>query len=263
MASKLLRVNSKYRTPNSASNTDFTVNIQTRDLENISRCVLLSATIPRQFGNVYAPHNIIYGSAHDSPQVAPQPFSIVIPPGLYTSSTLAEALNTILNAEFSFITVTYDDTKKRIKIMAATSMPPLFQMYIKHDDGLAQTCGFTSYMNVGGLQKEVYAESATALQGVSQIYVESVFIGNRACLDVLTNGLSIPLVNVIGCGSTPEGFDINYQASNQDCWEIAYNYENTGLANLCSVDCKICDTYGNVLPLPKNQNVDLVFKIYK
>ena len=262
MASKLLRINSKYRTPNSASNTDFTVNIQTRDLENISKCVLLSATIPRQFGNVYAPGNIIYGSAHDSPQVAPQPFSIVIPPGLYTSSTLAEALNTILNAEFSFITVSYDDTKKRIKVVASASMPPLFQMYLNHNDGLSLTCGFTSIIIIGA-QKEVYAESATSLQGVSQVYVEIIFIGNRACLDILENGLSIPLVNVIGCASVPEGFDINYVASNPDCWEIDYNVENTGMANLRTVDIRICDTYGNILPLPKNQNIDLVFRVYK
>ena len=262
MASKLLRINSKYRTPNSPSNTDFTVNIQTRDLENISKCVLLSATIPRQFGNVYAPNNVIRGSAHDSPQTQPLPFSIAIPPGLYTSATLAAELNTILNAEWAFITVTYDDTKKRIKIVAGPTMPPLFQMYLNHDDGLSQTCGFTSTIFLG-LQKEVYAESPTSLQGISQVYIESIFVANRACLDVLENGLSIPLVNVIGCASVPEGFDINYQASNHDCWEIDYAVENTGLCNLRSVDIKICDTHGNILPLPKNQNVDLVFKVYK
>ena len=259
MASKLLRVNSRYKTPNSASNTDFTVNIQTRDLENISRCVLMSATIPRNFGNVYEPNNILRGFVSTSPSVA-QPFSVVVQPGSYNSSTLASALSTAIGVLFPHISMSYDDTLKRIKVVSTNSP---HDMYISADDPLAQICGFTRPIIVGVVQKEAYAQSPTSLQGVSQVYIESTFIGNRACLDILENGLSIPLVNVIGCGSVPEGFDINYQATNQDCWMIDYAVENTGLANLRTIDIRICDTFGNVLSLPKNQNVDLVFKVYK
>ena len=147
---------------------------------------------------------------------------------------------------------------KRIKFVS-TNPPPLFEMYISADDPLAQICGITEPIIVG----TAYAQSATSLQGVSQVYIESVFVGNRACLDILENGLSIPLVNVVGCGSIPEGFDINYQATNQESWMIDYNVENTGLCNLQTIDIRICDTYGNVLPLPKNMNVDLVFRVYK
>ena len=261
MASKLLRVNSRYKTPNSVSNTDFTVNIQTRDLENISRCVLLSATIPRSFGNVYEPNNILRGFYSVSPQAQPQPFSLVIPPGLYTSVTLAAALNTALVALFQFMGVSFDETMKRIKVQA-TNHPQLFSMYISHDEPLAQICGFTQTIFIG-TQNIAYAQSATSLQGVSQVYIESVFVGNRACLDILENGLSIPLVNVVACGSIPEGFDINYQATNPDCWMIDYNVENTGLCTLQTIDIRICDTFGNVLTLPKNMNVDLVFRVYK
>ena len=128
MASKLLRVNSRYKTPNSPSNTVFTVNIQT-----VSRCVLLSATIPRSFGNVYEPNNILRGFYSVSPQAQPQPFSLVIPPGLYTSVTLAAALSTALSALFPFMAVSFDETMKRIKV-EATNHPPLFSMYISHED---------------------------------------------------------------------------------------------------------------------------------
>ena len=126
MASKLLRVNSRYKTPNSVSNTDFTVNIQTRDLENISRCVLLSATIPRSFGNVYEPNNILRGFISVSPQTPASPFSVLIQPGLYTSPTLAVAINAVINRQFPHITVLYDDTMKRIKFVS-TNAPPLFE----------------------------------------------------------------------------------------------------------------------------------------
>ena len=262
MASKLLRVNSRYKTPNSVSNTDFTVNIQTRDLENISRCVLMSATIPRNFGNVYEPNNVLSGFVSTSPQIPAQPFSVVVQPGSYNSSTLASALSTAIGVPFPHISMSYDETLKRIKVVS-TNSPPLFDMYISADDPLAQLCGFTQSIVVGVMQKEVFAQSTTSLQGVSQVYIESTFIGNRACLDILENGLSIPLVNVIGCGSVPEGFDINYQALNEDCWMIDYAVENTGLANLRTIDIRICDTFGNVLTLPKNMNVDLVFRVYK
>ena len=262
MASKLLRVNSKYRTPNSKSNTDFTVNIQTRDLENISRCVLLSATIPRMFGNVYEPNNVLSGFYSVSPQIPAQPFSVVIPAGSYTSVTLAAALNTALIVLFPFMSVSFDETRRRMKVEATLDKPPLFDMYISSDDPLAGTCGFTQSIVVGA-QSTAYAQSATSLQGISQVYIELLFIGNRSCLDILENGLSIPLVTVVGCGSIPEGFDINYEATNPDCWMIDYNVENTGLANLRTIDIRVCDTFGNILPLPPNQNVDFVFRVYK
>ena len=49
--SKLLRLNSRYRTQSSKSNTDFTISIGTQDLENISRCTLLGVKFAKMFGN--------------------------------------------------------------------------------------------------------------------------------------------------------------------------------------------------------------------
>ena len=100
-------------------------------------------------------------------------------------------------------------------------------------------------------------------RGPTQVYVESVFIGKRACLDVIENGSSIPLVNVIPCALVPEGFHVNYSATNPDSWMINYDVESTGLANLRTVDIRICDEYGDVLPIPENQHVDLVFRVSK
>ena len=120
MASKLLRVNSRYKTPNSVSNTDFTVNIATRDLENISRCVLMSVTIPRNFGNVYEPNNILRGFVSTSPQTPAQPFSVVVQPGSYNSSTLASTLSSAIGVLFPHISISYDDTLKRITLIGCS-----------------------------------------------------------------------------------------------------------------------------------------------
>ena len=122
--------------------TLFTVNIASRDLENISKCVLLSATIPRNFGNVYEPINILHGFYSLTPQTPTQPFVLTIPPGLYNSVTQL-AVNSAIIVLFPFISVTFDETRKRITVSATHDKPPLFNMLIAHEDTLAHMCGFS------------------------------------------------------------------------------------------------------------------------
>ena len=139
-----------------------------------------------------------------------------------------------------------------------------FALDILSSSGLSRILGITDTISIFTfVEPDTYAQSPPALQGPTQVYVESVFIGNRACLDVIENGSSIPLVNVIPCALVPEGYDITYQATNPECWNINYDVESTGLANLRTVDIRITDSFGDVLPIPANQNVDLVFKVYK
>ena len=266
MLTKLLRVNSKYRTPNSASCTDFSVSLDSRDCENISQCVLLSATIPRQFGNVYAPNNVLRGQYSTTPL---NPFNSFLPvafpvtSGVYTAVQLAVELTRVISAEFAFIRVEFNELRQRMHFIA-TNAPDSFALNLSHESGLARILGITSNIFfVDEFSPDAYVDSPPALQGPTQVYVESVFVGNRACLDVLENGFSIPLVNVIPCALVPEGFDITYQATNSDGWAISYDVESTGLANLRTVDIRICDQYGDVLPIANNQHVDLVFKVYK
>jgi hypothetical protein len=257
-ATKLLRVNSRYRTPGSASCTDFSVNIASRDLEGISSVVLLSASIPRQFGNVWSWGNVLYTQVTENGE-PPQPLNIVIPPGLYTGKTLADKIASIVDPLFN-LSISFDEVKK-VFHFSVGEVPPGFQMLISSNGLLAQTCGITSdIMLVAGDQLD--APSQTSLQGVSQVYIESTFVANRACLDILENGLSIPLFAVVPCGLVPEGYVINYEAKT-DLWQIDYNVEGTGYANLRTIDVRICDTYGNVLTLPPNEHVDLVFRVTK
>ena len=266
LATKLLRINSKYRTPNSASCTDFSVSLSSRDCEGTSQCVLLSATIPRMFGNVYAPNNVLTGLISTTlfnPPDSFLPVAFQITPGTYTALLLAAELDRIINAEFSFIRVRFDEIRQRMHFIT-TGAPANFVLNLSHESGLARILGIvSSFFFVDTASPDAYVQYPPALQGPTQIYVESVFIGNRACLDVIENGSSIPLVNVIPCALVPEGFDITYQATNPDCWSINYDVESTGLANLRTVDVRITDTFGDVLPIPENQHVDLVFKVYK
>ena len=136
LATKLLRINSKYRTDGSASCTDFSVNIASRDCENISQCVLLSATIPRLFGNVYAPTNVLnclYSTTPLNPFNSFQPVAFQITPGTYTALTLAAELDRVMNAEFSFVRVRFDEIRQRV----TTDPPADFALDILSSGGLA------------------------------------------------------------------------------------------------------------------------------
>ena len=257
---KLLRVNSKYRTPNSASCTDFTVNIPVRDLENVGRCCLVSAKIPRMFPNVYGSDTVLHCLVSENVGQPPYAFDVTVSAGLYTIETLTEELNRQLNSEFLFLTVVYNKDNNRFRVVL-TNPPAAFSIEVLTTD-LAQLIGVTSPITMFG-SLTIYAQSPPALQGANSVYIESNFIANRSCLDVLENSLNIPLVNVIPCSTVAPGFDICYQIEHTDAWSIDYGAENTGLANLRSVDIRICDMYGNVLDIPPNCHVDLVFKIYK
>ena len=257
---KLLRINSKYRTPNSASCTDFTVNIPVRDLENVSRCCLVSAKIPRMFSNVYDTDCVLHCLVSENVGEPPYAFNVTVAAGLYTIEKLTAELDRQLNSEFLFLNVIYNKDNNRFRVVL-TNPPPDFTIEFLTTD-LAQLVGITSPIQMFG-DLAIYAQSPPALQGANSIYVESTFISNRACLDVLENGLNIPLCNVINCETVAPGFDICYMADHTDAWGIDYGAENTGLANLRSVDIRICDMYGNVLDNPPNCHVDLVFKIYK
>ena len=153
----------------------------------------------------------------------------------------------------------YNKDNNRFRVVL-TNPPAAFTIEVLTTD-LAQLVGITSPITLFGTLA-IYAQSPPALQGASSVYVESTFVADRACLDVLENGLNIPLVNVIPCSTVAPGFDICYQVEHTDAWIIDYP-PDTGLANLRSVDIRICDMYGNVLENPPNTHVDLVFKIYK
>ena len=67
-----------------------------------------------------------------------------------------------------------------------------YEVSISADSAMARIIGMTSrYISL--FQPAHYVESPPALQGPTQVYIESTFVANRACLDILENGLSIPL----------------------------------------------------------------------
>ena len=252
--SKLLRINSKYRTSTSASNTDFQVVIASKDLENISKCVLVSATIPRLMTNIYPPFNFLYGVLNMGVNLA-----FEIPVGQYTAEALALVIAAKVRAVVPSVIITYDEILKRFKFEATDPAVTV----LLYPDSIGQLIGISSPLTIQTQQAIVYAEGPTSLQGPSVIYIQSQFVSNRNCLDISENGLSIPLVIPLKCNKVPYGFDISYVSPNEETFMINYTVENTGSVNLRSIDIRLVDMFGNQLFLPPNFNVDLVFKVFK
>ena len=236
MQSRLLRLNSRYRIPSSKSNTDFTISIGTQDLENISRCTLLGVKIPRMFGNLYSGVNVLHATVTEFPE-QPMPWDIVFPPGVYTSESLALELNRQIKLAYSWVTVTWDFVRERMKFVCGDSGRLTLIRIVIHTTEAAQLCGITQEITLESLIIDQYAASTTALSGLSCVYLESNFIANKACLDVPENGMSIPLFAVVPCATVPEGFDIAWSPSNETMWAIDYVVENTGtIIFRCEID---------------------------
>ena len=183
--SKLLRINSKYRTSTSASNTDFQVVIASKDLENISKCVLVSATIPRLMTNIYPPFNFLYGVLNMGVNLA-----FEIPVGQYTAEALALVIAAKVRAVVPSVIITYDEILKRFKFEATDPAVTV----LLYPDSIGQLIGISSPLTIQTQQAIVYAQGPTSLHGPSVIYIQSQFVSNRNCLDILESGLSIPLV---------------------------------------------------------------------
>jgi hypothetical protein len=98
------------------------------------------------------------------------------------------------------------------------------------------------------------------LDGPESIYIQSsVLSQGTTCGDCLTLGSYIPLICCIPANQ-PYGFTIAYEAKDINAQMVTYraskNYPNLG-----QFDIKICDQYGNILDLPPNAYVDLLFRV--
>jgi hypothetical protein len=235
MHSQLLRLNNRYRSADeSASN--FTINIPSQDCESVSRLMLVSASIPRLFTNVNSSNNTLVANG----------VVYTIPIRQYTSTELALTLESLLP-----ITVVYNTGISRFEFTDSVS--------IVMTGTLLPFIGFwESSVVINGL---LVASGPPALDGPSEIYVESRTLARKSCLDVFENGVTLPVVCVIDASKTPYGYTIQYRNDMSDSWILDYAERQHGIS--CkSVDITLTDRFGNPLNLPDNCNVDLVFRIW-
>lgn len=236
---RLLRVNSRYRQEN-GTNSNFQYIFNNQYADRCTSLTLQSASIPRLFGNIYAPNNVLSYTTLGFPGVT----TITIPPGQYTATELAALFVT---PDF---TVAY--TSPRFEFTFGLA---LGDITLLASSTIAQLIGLTANTLVAP-GPAVLLPSPPSLGGPNQVYLQSGFLGNTRCLDTPQLANYIPLVTPIDCSAVPYGFNIGYTIYEKDVGRIVFDEQ---LGSIRSIDFQLTDEHGFELILPANANIDLVF----
>lgn len=237
---RLVRVNSRFRAGGSSAVFSYRFdNVLVDDVQSIE---LVSAQIPRLFGNIYDNINrfsvLVTGG-----QVLGE---VVVDPGQYTATELAASISLITEPRFGF-SVRYDETLKRFIFDSLNDYTFTGRLlpYIGIPNDFPIEPG------------ETPAPHVPNLSGVSQIYLQSEFIGGSNCVDTPEESPYIPLITVINAAAVPYGFVINYERAAQG--NSLIQFEN--LISLRGIDVSLLDQYGNAITLPPTSFSDFVFRI--
>ena len=240
--SRLLRLNSRFR-QEGGSSSDFVYNLgsSNRQVDSVYECCLISASVPRLYPNIYEPINLLTYSD------GPFEKALVVPQGQYTATELAAAIS---NQTIDF-GVEYDQEKSRFVITSSSSIT------LHASSPIAGYIGLTEDRQSLGVPYALQAPPSLA--GPPRLYIQSNFLANINCIESPDNVSEfIPLVSTIEASAVPFGFPISWEIKTIDSSRISFG----GRASLRRIDIQICDEFGNVLPLPPNANVDLVFRVY-
>jgi hypothetical protein len=264
MQTRLLRLNSKYREAGESGN-NFTINIPSSSLENVLRCSLQSASVPRMFSNIFNGIN-----AFRFYRIQPSGtefYEYFIEPGQFTATELALYITTTIA---NSLIVTYDDVAQRF-VFTNTSAATEYYIDTYSSDSILTYMGLASnfftpllffdpsyFIPIASTHN---AQSPPNLSGPNTVYIESNVIANNSCFDVYSNGVMLPLVTPINCSAVPYGFTISYVAPTDSMWLLAYDSDSTGVS-LRSINVRLTDQFGNLLNIPDNSYCDLVFKLY-
>ena len=242
----LLRVNSKYKNIGE-SNANFTYDLlSSQAAASVTSITALSFTMNRLFTNIASYNNTLIFQDGSLVQ-----YVQTITPAQYTANELLVQLNTFTIPGYT-ITWTLVNDKYQVVITGAT---PLLLLV---SSTLATYIGLSATLTLVPAVPQIL-QSYPQLQHPDEIYVQSSIMATGSCLDTDQVGGSIPLLLAVGCANVPYGFSINYQTAQQEQYT---SYSNKGVPmQLRSIGIQICDKYGNLLNIPENCFVDIIFRI--
>ena len=241
---RILRVNSKFRESGTAC--DFTYSLGDNIVATrITDLTLVSARVPRMFGNMYYPINQMDFMREG------ELVSMFVPQGQYTALTLATAMSAVM-VDLG-VDVSYDVVNHLFVFVArSTQVTLLVRSPIAAYIGLLQDTLLTN--------SPVSMTAQPTLDGPNCVYLQSNDLSRSLhCVDSRKVGTYIPLIAVIPC-DVPYGFTINYECRDVLAQQVSYRLSES-YPNLTMFDLQLCDQYGNVLSMQENSYCDFVFKI--
>lgn len=239
--SRLVRLNSRFA--QGKSNTDFVYFFSDKNVDRVSEVVLLSASIPRLFPNIFAPINVLTYS--DGVNI----LNFTVPSQQYNATQLAAALD-----QCPDFTCRYDEVSHRFTFRASSGVYVPYMLMASSP--IANYIGLSSNLL---LEPDVvhHVESTPSLS-LAQIYLQTSLCGLH-CNDTPMLAPYIPLYSAIDCSAVPFGYNINYSLKTSEACSLSWSGD---LVTLRRMDIQLTDMYGNTLVLPQTAFVDLIFRIY-
>lgn len=226
------------------TNTNFTIDFLTRDLDKVRKVTMIKASLPRLFTNIWSANNVI-----DIQHPAGVDNFFTVPAGQYTATTLAAALTTAcsginmafaLNSTTDRIRATYSGVTTATLVADPTKST------------IAQYIGLTSDITLGS---PTDMQDPTQLSGPDEIFIKSQLVAASSTVEA-GDTAAISLVGSISFTAVPYGFTGRFDSHGLDIAHVEFQ----DVVCMRRMDILLTDVYGNEISLPNNSYLDMILQ---
>lgn len=239
----IARIDSRDRTTDSKSNTDFISN--TLPLHTIS-VRIKQIVIPNLFPNIRASPTTDANSTF-SYETGGAPATVVVPTGYYSTTELLA----YLTAQLTAITITFAQNTNTGLITITNGGAATFDVINSADgNAMASALGITTSATLAPAATQTFGNRPN-IYNHSLIYVQSSKLANS--FNCISGTKRLPIVATIPV-DVAFGANIIYEPNelHDIVFESSYNIED--------IDIKIVNHYGEVLELPSNHSVQVLIE---
>jgi len=245
--STILNLNSKYRTADSLSSSNF--NISIGQSINVKQAVLKTVIMPNAMYNITAMNN-----QFTFLQIVNH--SIVIPIGQYSIGLLISTLQTAIQTIDVLATIVQDPVTYKLKF--TFTVPTKIYVGVSYST-LPEFIGFNIPNFVGmypvGSTSIIYAPNLPNLTGIREVFICSRTLA-QGVNSLLQNGVNLPMILVMP-NNVPFG-SVNTYQSNDNMLDIK-TYKQ--LQNIQYIDIQVRDGDNNIVDL-NGENWSMTLILY-
>ena len=246
---RIVRINSDTRT--SGTPTNFTIQFNDNDLQNVSYYTVKSATFPNLFPNVDGRNDTNQFTWFSTAQGGN--FTVTVPVAQYTELELRNTLATLMTAAMAglpgapVITIDLVDGKFQF----TSSIDTIQLLSVASGNLMGDITGITEDSVVGN---QVSAAHPPALQGEQMVFIHSRQLNNSRA--VLGNGRNVSSFCEVPI-TVPYGAIQTYVMMEDDS-----NVIFSGSINQASLNIRVRSPDGTLLELPPNQRLIVTLKAW-
>ena len=252
----LVKLSSEDKSPESQSNSDFTVNYNNAPcMGNINKLVVKQIICPNVFYNINSTGFNIENSGNNVLSIRNETTgvvsTIVVPPGNYDAAKLRAYLNSVFPAG---LTISLNGTTNKFEFLSVGDP------YAYSEDSLGSYLGIvgTDFPFGGGGTLIYNVPNFLNLSGVKEIFVSSSKMSDGSHL-VISVGNTLPVFATFPI-SVGFGEYQTYIAPSEPHDEVVFP-SNTSGSNLRTIDVRVLDSWGNILDLG-GLNIIIIFKAF-